>query len=97
MGSDPSKQTKRQIILKDITDAYGYRSRVTHGDYVFDTPLEWETAKALKKAKGKGGNPFHDVNEVHRLRGTLANYYKSALGKLISSGKLEMDWTKRGL
>ena len=64
---------------------------------MFDTAWEWETAKAVKRAKGKHGNPFYDVNEVHRLKGTLAGYYRAALSKTIRSGQLEIDWAKRGL
>ena len=74
-----------------------YRSRVAHGDYVFDDVGEWSTARALKRAKGKHGNPFHDVNEVHRLKYTLSKYYRSAVIKMIRSGQLEIDWAKHGL
>ncbi len=87
----------RRTIAKDIKNGYEYRSRVAHGDFVFDDPREWETAKALKRAKGKGGNPFYDVNEVHRLTFKLSEYYLSALEKMIRAGKLELNWGALGL
>lgn len=92
-----SNQTDRQSIFKDIRDGYEYRSRIAHGDFVFDNVKEWETARAMKRVKVKRGNPFHDVNEVHRLTYALARYYRGALNKAIRSGQLEIDWAKRGL
>ena len=89
--------TERREIAKNIRDGYDYRSRVAHGDFVFDDVREWETAKAMGRAKGKGGNPFHDINEVHRLKHTLASYFKAALSKLIRTGQLEVDWVAHGL
>lgn len=92
-----SNQRDRQSVFKDIRDGYEYRSRVAHGEFVFDNVKEWETARAMKRVKVKRGNPFHDVNEVHRLTYALARYYRGALNEAIRSGQLEMDWAARGL
>ena len=87
----------RQTILKDFRDGYNYRSDIAHGRFVFDDVQDWETARAMKSDKGKGGNPFHHVNEVHRLKHALAGYYKVAISKVIRSGELQIDWGKFGL
>ena len=73
------------------------RSRVAHGGLVFDDVREWEAATAMKLAKGKHGNPFHDVNEVRRLKVSLARYYRAALATMLRSGKLEVSWIERGI
>ena len=95
-------ETKRQEIVNDLKDAYTYRSDVFHGGYVFDNASEWETATRMKRDKmkrdkGKGGNPFHDVNEVHRLIYTVSQYYRRALEIMIDRGQLEVDWSAQGL
>jgi len=88
---------KRREILKNLSSAYDYRSRVFHGDYVFDDLREWATAKDMKRAKGKGGDPFYDLNKVNRLVGILSDYYRSSLAMIVRSGKLEMNWSDVGL
>ena len=92
-----SNQGDRQSIFNDIRDGYEYRSRIAHGEFVFDNIKEWETARAMKRVKVKRGNPFHDVNEVHRLTYALARYYRAALNKAIRSGELKIDWAARGI
>jgi hypothetical protein len=87
----------RQGIVRDLRDAYSYRSRIFHGGYVFDNVLEREGATRMKRAKGKRGNPFHDVNEVHRLIYRASDYYRSILAAMIDQGQLEVDWASRGL
>jgi len=88
---------KRQEILKNLSDAYTYRSRTFHGGFVFDNVADWETAINLKAAKGKQGNPFHDVNEVHRLIYQVTTYYRQLLINMIVSGQSELNWTSLGL
>ena len=88
---------ERRKICKDFADAYKYRSRIVHGDYVFDQSSEWETAKELKRAKGKHGNPCHDINEVHRLKFTLTKYYRAALDRMFRSRQMDVDWSRLGL
>lgn len=90
-------QAERRQMNQNIKDAYDYRSRVAHGEFVFDNIREWETAKLMNRAKGKKGNPFYDVNEVHRLNYELSRYFQRALRLMIDQGKLEIDWTVRGL
>ncbi len=58
---------------------------------------EGRTAQRMKRAKGKKGNPFHDVNEVHRLKYQVSHYYRSVLNQMIDCGTLEIDWTAYGL
>ena len=88
---------KRQEILKNLSDAYDYRSRTFHGGFVFDNIAEWETAINLKAAKGKQGNPFHDVNEVHRLIYQVTTYYRPLLINMIENSQSELNWTALGL
>lgn len=92
-----NRPREREKIFKDVRDGYAYRSRVAHGEFVFDDAHEWEAAKTMKGAKGKGGNPFHDVNEVHRLKHTIEQYYRAVLRKMIQRGQTEIDWATRGL
>ena len=86
-----------RLIAKDVNDAYGYRSRVAHGQFVFDDLAEWDWATRLGRAKRKHGNPFHHVNEIHRLRFTISDYYRWALNKMIDKGELSPHWTAHGL
>lgn len=88
---------ERQRILEDLRDAYNYRSRVAHGDFVFDDAKDWDLAKRVKRAKGKGGNPFHDVNEIHRLKYVCARYFRQILARLLRRRTLDFDWHSRGL
>jgi hypothetical protein len=88
---------KRQEILKNLSDAYAYRSRTFHGGFVFDNIYEWGTAINLKAAKGKKGKPFHDINEVHRLIYQVTTYYRQLLINMIESGQAELNWTALGL
>jgi GTP1/Obg family GTP-binding protein len=67
------------------------------GGYVFDDATERETAARLKRAKEKTGNPFHDVNEVHRLIYEVSNYYRRMLEAIIDHDQLEIDWAVLGL
>ena len=92
--------TKRQDIIRDLNVAYSYRSNVFHGGFVFDNPGEYETATRMKPSKkklGKGGNPFHDVNEVHRLIYAVSDYYRRILKTMIDHELMEIDWTTFGL
>lgn len=89
--------TKRRAIVKDLTDAYDYRSQVFHGGFVLDNAMDLQTATRMKRAKGKGGNPFYDVNEVHRLIYKVSNYYRRMLQVMIDRGQCEIDWSGRGL
>ena len=62
--------------------------------------MEYETATRMRRGKkklGKGGNPFHDVNEVRRLIHTLSDYYRRILKTMIDDELMEIDWTGRGL
>lgn len=86
----------RQEIVKNLTDAYSYRSRTFHGGFVLDNVADWDTAINPKAAKGKHGNPFHDVNEVHRLIYQVTNYYRELLISMIDGGQLEIDWNALG-
>lgn len=86
----------RQQVVKDLRDAYDYRSRVDHGEFVFDDITEYPTAMELKRARGKRGNPFHDVNEIHRLTNRVVTYYRLVLQFMIDHGNLEIDWSARG-
>jgi len=92
-GSAPEIQS----IVKDLNNAYGYRSRVFHGGFIFDDISEWDLAKRMKKKLGKGGKPFYDVNEVNRLIGKTSGYYRRILNTMIDHGQLEIDWAARGL
>lgn len=87
----------RQEIVKNLTDAYAYRSRTFHGGFVFDNIADLDTAIYLKGAKGKHGNPFHDVNEVHRLIYQITIYYRELIMNMIDRGQLEIDWNALGL
>lgn len=89
-------ELERADILKNLTDAYSYRSRVFHGGYVFDNAAELEAAERVKSSKGKKGNSFHDVNEVNRLIGKTSEYYRRILEIIIDSRQLEIDWSSRG-
>lgn len=92
-----TNETERQVIRKNIKDAYELRSRIAHGGFVFDTYSEIETARAMKsvgtrrQARQRDNSLIKKLQEVQRLKGVLANYYGSALGKLISSGTLKVD------
>jgi hypothetical protein len=88
---------ERQEILKNLSDAYTYRSRTFHGGFVFDNSAEWESAIHMKAAKGRQGNPFHDVNEVRRLIYQVTIYYRQLLINMIESGQAEFNWTALGL
>ena len=83
--------------MNDLRDAYAYRSQVFHGGFVFDNAMEWQAATRMKRAKGKGGNPFYHVNEVHRLIYKVSNYYRRTLQVMIDRGQCEIDWTGQGL
>jgi len=84
----------RAKITSELTLAYGYRSKIYHGDFVFDDPAQWKLAEQLKRARGKAGNRFHDVNEVRRLVYVVAGYYRGAISKLIDQSTLERDWRR---
>lgn len=84
-------------IANDIRDAYSYRSTIFHGGYIFDNLMDFPTARGLKRAKGKHGNPFHDVNEIVRLTTAMASYYRQALTFFIRRGQYEYDWGAAGL
>jgi len=88
---------ERQIILENLKDAYSYRSKTFHGGFVFDNASDILSAKRLKGTKGKQGNPFHDVNEVHRLIHIVAGYYQRILETIIDQGKFEINWEAKGL
>lgn len=89
--------TERQTIIKDLKEAYMYRSKVFHGGYVFDNVRDFQSAKRVRAAKGKKGNPFYDVNEVHRLIYTVASYYRKILINMIDRGEFEINWEERAL
>lgn len=89
--------SERKTIVKNIKDAYGYRSKVFHGGYVFDQPSELQGAKRVKGAKGKGGNPFHDINEVHRLIYTVSGYYRDILNIMIDRSESKINWVEKAL
>lgn len=55
----------RREIARNLAEAYAYRSRVAHSGFVFDNVQELEMARKMKRAKGKRGNPYHDVNECN--------------------------------
>ncbi len=67
------------------------------GGFVFDNVREWQAAIRMKRAKGKKGNPFHDVNEVHRLIYKVSDYYRRMLQTMIDRGQCEIDWSGGGL
>lgn len=94
LGRSP---TERQTIAKNISDAYTYRSNVVHGGYVFDNPRELPGAQRVKKAKGRGGNRFHDTNEVHRLIYTVSQYYRNILNFMIDRSELIIHWDEKAL
>ena len=94
LGKTP---TERKNIVKNIKDAYSYRSDVFHGGYVFDDPGEFRNAKRVRKAKGKRGNPFHDSNEVHRLIYTMCDYYRNILKIVIDRTNFKIDWEEKAL
>jgi len=87
----------RLRIANDIRDAYSYRSTIFHGGYVFDNLMDFPTARGLRRAKGKHGNPYHDVNEVMRLTGVMARHYRQAVTFFIRRGQYEYDWALAGL
>jgi len=91
--SDAEKIT----ISKNLNDAYGYRSNVFHGGYVFDNPIELEGARRMKRAKGKKGNPFHEANEVNRLIGSVSGYYRDILKNMIDQSKCKISWEEIAL
>lgn len=88
---------RRKRILGDVKTAYKYRSRIVHGDYIFDDVREWSTARRLNRAEGKKGNPFHHSNEIRRLTRTLSDYYRRLVIRLIDKGDLVVDWANMGL
>ena len=88
---------ERRQITSDLRDAYRYRSRVVHGDFVFDQIEEWQQAIKMKRAKGKEGNPFYDANEIHRLTYKVADYYHRVLRLMIDGQQLTFDWAALGL
>ncbi len=51
----------------------------------------------MKKAKGKGGNPFHDTNEVSRLIYTVSAYYRDILKIMIDQSKCIINWKEKAL
>jgi len=87
----------KQQITSDLRDAYRYRSRVVHGDFVFDQIGEWQQAIKMKRAREKKGNPFYDVNEIHRLTYKVADYYHRVLRLMIDGQQLTFDWAALGL
>ena len=89
--------TERQAIAKNINDAYVLRSKVVHGGYVFDNPRELEGARRMKGAKGKGGNPFHDINEIQRLIYSVSQYYRTILNYMIDRSTSKIYWDERAL
>lgn len=89
--------SEQEEITNDLSDAYGYRSTVFHGGFVFDQVDAWETASRLKADSGKDDNPFDDVNKVHRLIYKVSNYYRRALEIMIDRNQLEIDWKSQGL
>ena len=88
--------SEQGVILKDLKDAYNYRSDVAHGRYVFDSATDKQLAGRLG-VKGKYGNIYHDVNEVRRLTAAVGRYFRIALGKLINSSACTIDWDRLGL
>lgn len=88
---------ERLQIVNNIRDAYGYRSTIYHGGFVFDNLQDYFAAKRMKRAKAKRGNPFHDVNEVNRLMSAMAGYYRRALATFIKRGQYVYDWAAVGL
>lgn len=94
LGGDINERT---IIAKDLKDAYALRSKVVHGAYVFDALGDRSTADRLGAARGEGGNPFHDINEINRLTGTLVDYFRSLIRLFVRVGSLKREWEKLGL
>ena len=88
---------ERKNIAKNIKDAYSYRSDVFHGGYVFDSLSEFEAAKRIKKAKGKKGNPFHHINEVHRLIYKMRAYYRDILKFMIDRSEFIINWEEKAV
>lgn len=87
----------RAQIMHDIKDAYEYRSRIVHGGYVFDHPMNIETARSLGKARQKRGNRYDDVNRVIRLTVALSKYYRGTIGMMIQRRGYAPDWEAVGL
>ena len=58
---------------------------------------QFRAAINLKAAKGKQGNPFHDVNEVHRLIYQVTTYYRQLLINMIENSQSELNWAALGL
>jgi len=84
-------------IKENIKVAYDYRSRIAHGDFVFDNMYEFDFAMRTKNVRAKKGNLAHDHNEIQRLIKVATTYYRTILVKLIRDRKLAVDWSSIGL
>jgi len=84
-------KVQRHEAISNLNKAYSYRSRVFHGEYVFDNPHEIEVAKHLtKKIKA---NAFQDVKEINRLIPEVSKYYRKILEFMIDHGQMKINWT----
>lgn len=93
LGTSPQE---RRVVSKDLRDAYEYRSRIVHGNFVFDALPEAHLVERLYK-KEKRPKKFREISEIYRLRGRTAEYFQRTVARLLDSGRLGVNWEDLGL
>ena len=83
---------KRYEIFSNLRDAYAYRSRVAHGEFVLDDMRGWNLAKRLKPKRRKLSAEIMDFRKVVQLTNIVSQYYRNVLFRMIDTGKLDVDW-----
>lgn len=84
-------------IMKNIREAYGYRSGVAHGGFVPDHPADLETARRLGIKKSGKNHPVRVLGRIQRLTTIVSDYYRRALAKCVDGKALDVDWESLGL
>ena len=80
--------------MKDITDAYAYRSTVAHGGFVLDLPDDWPEYQ--KRTPKRPQDPFRDHREILRLTDRISDLYRRAVQAILRA-ELNIDWSSLGL
>ena len=68
-------------IVRNIKEAYGYRSGVAHGAFVPDHPADLDTASRLGITKTGKNHPVRILGRIQQLTTIVSEYYRRALAK----------------
>lgn len=87
---------ERAQITEDLRRAYAYRSRVAHGEFVFDDVAELQ-ARITGLPSSAARRAASELNEIRRLSRAVAAYYRKTLAYLLDRGSTAIDWKAFGL